>query len=657
MAKAPRGWSVRSRLLIIALLPMLILMPLLIGITMQRWLWRTDQILAARVASDLTVAQQYLAHLIDSTGRQVAAFGQSAEFRDHAADDISDFLAANRRELGLDYLLLLDASGRPLTPADAQPTLPVGTGITLLDASTLTALSPQLAERARIPLIATPASAPDGREAETRGMVIHTTSPVSLPDGDTALLAGGVLLNNNTGFTDRINELVYPTADSNMQRAVAGGFDHGVTTLFLDDTRIATTLRPSGDTRAIGTRASAEVRDQVLIQGGSWHDTAFVVSEWYISAYEAIADMNGARVGMLYTGIPKAPYAAARKVTWAITGGAFLAAVLLALPLFLHWARGIFRPLEAMGRTISRVELGDMNARTLTAPPPGPDEILRLARHLDRLLDLLQQRDRDLRGLNANLNKRVEERTADLTRVNTALEAATRQLVLSEKLATIGEVTAGVAHEINNPLAVIQGNLEVVGMVLADHGGNAATELALIDEQIRRIGALVNQLLQFARPEEFDHGPDTDPAQVAQGLRPLVQHLLNGIELQTNIHSTRHVRMNIHELQQILVNLAVNAIQAMPHGGTIFLSCKDARSEDGRDGVALTLRDTGTGMDKATLARIFDPFFTTRGTSGTGLGLSICQTLVNRHAGKMFAQSTPGQGTAFSVWLPAESPA
>ncbi len=80
MAKAPRGWSVRSRLLIIALLPMLILMPLLIGITMQRWLWRTDQILAARVASDLTVAQQYLAHLIDSTGRQVAAFGQSAEF-------------------------------------------------------------------------------------------------------------------------------------------------------------------------------------------------------------------------------------------------------------------------------------------------------------------------------------------------------------------------------------------------------------------------------------------------------------------------------------------------------------------------------------------------------------------------------------------------
>ena len=649
---ARRGRSVRARLLIIALLPMLILMPLLIGITTQRWLWRTDQILAARVASDLTVAQQYLAHLIDSTGGQVAALGQSAAFRDLTADDPDHFLATSRQRLGLDYLLLLDGSGRARTPDEV--TLPTGTGIALLEAPTLTALSQPLAAGARIPLIATPASAPDGRQAETRGMVIHATSPVTLPGGDTALLAGGILLNNNTGFIDRINELVYPAADSNMQRVLAGGFDHGVTTLFLGDTRIATTLRPSGSARALGTRASAEVRDRVLVEGGSWHDTAFVVSEWYISAYEAITDISGARVGMLYTGIPKAPYTAARKVTWAITGGAFLVALLLSLPLFLHWALGIFRPLEAMGRTMSRVERGDMDARTLTDPPPGPDEMLRLARHLDRLLDLLQQRDRDLRALNADLNTRVEERTADLTRANLALEAATRQLILSEKLATIGEVTAGVAHEINNPLAVIQGNLEIVGMVLADHGGDAATELALIDEQIRRIGALVNQLLQFARPEEFDHGPDTDPAQVAQGLRPLIQHLMAGIELQCDIRSTRRVRMNIHELQQILVNLAVNAIQAMPQGGTIFLTCKEAAAQDGRDGVRLTLRDTGTGMDKDTLSRIFDPFFTTRGTRGTGLGLSICQTLVNRHMGRLDVQSTPGQGTTFSVWLPAE---
>ena len=591
---ARRGRSVRARLLIIALLPMLILMPLLIGITTQRWLWRTDQILAARVASDLTVAQQYLAHLINSTGGQVAALGQSAAFRDLTADDPDHFLATSRQRLGLDYLLLLDGSGRALTPDEV--TLPTGTGIALLEAPTLAALSQPLAERARIPLIATPASAPDGRQAETRGMVIHATNPVTLPGGDTALLAGGILLNNNTGFIDRINELVYPAADSNMQRILAGGFDHGVTTLFLGDTRIATTLRPSGSARALGTRASAEVRDRVLVEGGSWHDTAFVVSEWYISAYEAITDISGARVGMLYTGIPKAPYTAARKVTWAITGGAFLVALLLSLPLFLHWARGIFRPLEAMGRTMSRVERGDMDARTLTDPPPGPDEMLRLARHLDRLLDLLQQRDRDLRALNADLNTRVEERTADLTRANLALEAATRQLSLSEKLATIGEVTAGVAHEINNPLAVIQGNLEIVGMVLADHGGDAATELALIDEQIRRIGALVNQLLQFARPEEFDHGPDTDPAQVAQGLRPLIQHLMAGIELQCDIRSTRRVRVNIHELQQILVNLAVNAIQAMPQGGTIFLTCKDAAAQDDRDGVRLILRDTGTGM-------------------------------------------------------------
>src|SRR5690606_7347302 len=126
-----------------------------------------DQILAARVASDLTVAQQYLAHLIDSTGGQVAALGQSAAFRDLTADDPDHFLATSRQRLGLDYLLLLDGSGRALTPDEV--TLPTGTGIALLEAPTLAALSQPLAERARIPLIATPASAPDGRQAETRG--------------------------------------------------------------------------------------------------------------------------------------------------------------------------------------------------------------------------------------------------------------------------------------------------------------------------------------------------------------------------------------------------------------------------------------------------------------------------------------------------------
>jgi signal transduction histidine kinase len=628
--------SVRSRLLVIALLPMLLVLPLLIGITMQRWIWRTDQILTARVASDLTVARQYLAHLTDSTAAGVAALGASAAFRDRIGPEPAAFLEESRRRLGLDYLVLGDATG--------SPALPARTGLAVLEAATLGALSPGLAERARVPH----AGAAGG--CEDRALVIHAVSPVTLPGGAAAQLSGGILLNNNTGFIDRINALVYPPPEGH---AGVGSFDQGVTTLFLDDLRIATTLRPSGGERALGTRASAAVRDRVLIGGESWHDTAYVVNAWYISAYEALADPQGRRVGMLYTGIPRAPYTAARQVTWAVIGGAFALAAGLSLPLFLHWARGIFGPLEAMGRTMSRAEAGEMGAPT-RVPAGGADEIVHLARHLDRLLGLLQQRDSDLRALNADLNRRVEARTADLTEANRALEAATRQLVLAEKLATIGEVTAGVAHEINNPLAVIQGNMEVLRLILEEQGSAAETEIALIDDQIRRIGALVNQLLQFARPEEFAGDPPlTDPATAAAGLRPLISHLLKGVTLVSDLRSTREVAMNLHALQQILVNLATNAVQAMPQGGRLALSTQDAAHEDGRPGVCLTLSDTGTGMDAQTLAHVFDPFFTTRGTRGTGLGLSICQALTARAGGRLSARSRPGEGTTFTLWLPA----
>ncbi|MFE3838277.1 sensor histidine kinase [Pseudogemmobacter sonorensis] len=667
MAETPPWQSVRTRLLVIALLPTLLLMPLLMGVTMQRWTWRTDQILAARVGSDLTVAQQYLSHLVDNTAQGIDGLARSARLRDALAEgpgQVGPALSAS----GLDFLILTDEGGRVLAAHPAPPNagaaspLPpesplilaarageVAAGIEILSPEALTALSPALAERARVALRSDP------EEAESRGMVILAAAPVALPRGQ-GVLAGGILLNRNDDFVDRINDLVYPATNPGIT-GDTGGFDHGVTTLFLGDTRIATTLRPSGRERALGTRASAEVRARVLGTGEAWRNTAFVVDDWYVSAYDAIIDSRGARVGMLYTGFPRAPYSAARRVTWAIAGLAFLAIGALSVPLFLHWARGIFRPVEAMGITIGLVEAGDMDARS--GAPPGADELIHLARHLDRLLDLLQQRDRELRGLNRDLNARVEVRTAELRHANLALEAATRQLVLSEKLATIGEVTTGIAHEINNPLAVIQGNLEVLRMVMAarpnDGLDDCATEFALIEDQIRRIGVLVSQLLQFARPEEFAaDGAPTDPAEVCRGLRPLIRHLLEpgGIVLASDLRSTRPVGMSPHEMQQVLVNLAVNAIQAMPEGGELHLTCEDAPAPDGREGVRITLRDTGTGMDEATLARIFDPFFTTRRTLGSGLGLSICQTLVNRQNGELRATSRPGAGASFTVWLP-----
>ncbi|RJL11089.1 sensor histidine kinase [Paracoccus siganidrum] len=638
--------SVRHRLLAIALLPMLVILPLLLGVTMLRWTAKFDDLLNTKVNSDLTVARQYLARILETTGERVEALGQSTALAELAElpDRLPALLEESRAEMGLDFLYLatpdqlLATSPPGARPPAAGHVLDAAwqghstTGIDIVSAADLAAILPDLAAQARVPLVPTPNAVPTARAEEDRGMIVHTASPVVLPDGSRAILAGGLLLNRNLDFIDRINDLVY------REGSLPDG-SQGTATLFLDDVRISTNVRLFEGSRALGTRVSAEVREAVLGQGRTWLDSAFVVNDWYISAYEPITDSSGARVGMLYVGFLEAPFAEARRSTlWLVVLG-FLAVTAISVPIFLRWARGVFRPVERMTATIAAVEGGDLDART--GLDCRGDELSRVAHHFDQLLDRLQERERELRDWNDELNARVEE--------------TTRRLILSEKLATIGEITASVAHEINNPVAVIQGNLDLLREMLGEDARKAETEFRLLDEQVHRIGQIVGRLLQFARPEEYAGWAErSDPRGVIADCLPLVRHLLGrgGVSLRQDTRSGRMVLMNRTELQQVLINLIVNAINAMPEGGEIVISTEDAE-QGGVPGVRLRVTDTGMGMQDAVLARIFEPFFTTRAAGdGTGLGLSICRTLIERSGGAISAESRPGQGTTFTLWLP-----
>ena len=309
-------------------------------------------------------------------------------------------------------------------------------------------------------------------------------------------------------------------------------------------------------------------------------------------------------------------------------------------------------PLERMTGTITKVEEGDLSART--ALPNANDEIGRVALHLDSLLDQLQERDRSLREWNDELNKRVDERTHELQLANRQLEATTKQLIMSEKLAAIGEITAGVAHEINNPIAVMQGNLDVVRNLIGEKADIVRTEFRLLDEQIYRISQIVTKLLQFARPEEYAGYVERYAIENAiSDCLPLVQHLLNKADINVvrNDSAGGLVLMNRTELQQVIVNLIVNAIHAMPNGGRLTLRTFD-KIEGGNRGLVTEIADTGIGMPADVLEKIFDPFFTTKRREGTGLGLSISQTLITRQGGRISVESEPGKGTTFSIWLP-----
>lgn len=659
-----RGRSVRFRLLAIALLPMLVILPLLLGVAIYRWNAKFDATLISKVNGDLTIAHQYLARILEKTGVQIRALSLSARFHEVLAPDargsLQDLLDETRREIGLDFLYLTNGRGDVLAsspPLQHQPRSdwPIivsalsgqvpATGVDIFGNDELAAISPALAERARLDLVPTPNAVPTDRSTETRGMVVHAASRAMLPDGGAAALVGGTLLNQNLEFIDTINDLVYRAA------SLPEG-SQGTATLFLDDVRISTNVRLFEGRRALGTRVSAAVRSAVLGEGRTWLDSAFVVNDWYISAYEPLVDSYGKRVGMLYVGFLEKPFSEAKYQTLVIIVAAFIAITAATVPIFLRWATSIFMPLERVTATIAEVERGNLSART--SMPVLGDEIGRVAVHLDSLLDQIQERDRQLREWNEELNVRVRERTRDLEHANLKLEATTKQLIMSEKLAAIGEITAGVAHEINNPIAVMQGNLDVIRSVFGADADKAKVEFRLLDEQIHRISQIVTKLLQFARPEEYAGYVERHaPASVISDCLPLVQHLLNKTEIAVvrDDRANRLVLMNRNELQQVLVNLIVNAIHAMPDGGTLTLRSFDAE-RDGHRGVAIEVADTGIGMSTEVIEKIFDPFYTTKRRQGTGLGLSISQTLIERQGGQITAESRVGSGSTFTVWLP-----
>lgn len=470
-------------------------------------------------------------------------------------------------------------------------------------------------------------------------MVVLASAPVVAADGRAlGHVQAGVLLNRNLPFIDHINGIVYP------EGSLPFG-SQGTATLFLDDVRISTNVRLFGadpTNRAIGTRVSQTVRDAVLGQGDTWLDRAFVVSDWYVSGYQPLADGAGQRVGMLYVGFLEQPFTLLKYGALAAIGLTFFAVMVAAALVSLRGARGIFKPIEQMAQTMQRVESGEMDSRV--GHVRSNDEIGQLAGHLDHLLDVIADKTRALERWNAELDAKVAERTREL-------QAAQQQLLRSEKLAAVGQLTASIAHEVNNPIAVIQGNLDLARELLGDDAKRVAGELRLVDEQVERMRLIVTQLLQFARPNEFaGYVDNVDTAQALDSCLVLVAHLLSrtNIVLLKQLHATGQPAINRNELQQVVVNLLVNAIHAMPEGGTLTLATRDAGDEQ----VEIDVVDTGAGLAPELLAELFQPFVT-RKKDGTGLGLWISRGIVERYGGDIRAANRDDgvAGAVFTVVL------
>lgn len=650
--------SIRIRLLLLALLPLAVILPVLLAVLAIGGGDYLDRLLITKVRSDLAVAHGYFERVAEGVGRSVEGLAGSERLARILAQPGAERIGATatlldhaRQGQKLDFLYFLDVDRNSLA-AEAWAVLvsakngQARTEADVFSAAQLQLLDPQLAEQARTSIIPTTNAAPDQRVIEDRGLVIHSAAPVHDSSGKLiGVLAGGVLLNKNLAFIDRLNEIVYPE-----EGLMLGS--QGTATLFLGDVRIATNVRLFEGGRAIGTRVSAAVHQAVLDQGHTWLDRAFVVTDWYVSAYEPLIDSQGQRIGMLYVGFLEAPFANAKHRALALVIGLFALAMLLAGIFAILWARRVFRPIERMHATMTAIEQDDVSARI--GPVSSRDELGDLAAHFDRLLDRLQAQAASLKRWGNSLDAQVANRTAALEQAVSDLKAAQSQLVMNEKLAAIGQLTAGVAHEINNPVAVIQGNLDVLRDILGVATEPVQPEIRLIQEQVHRIRLIVAKLLQFARPQDYvGYLEPVAPAQLIQDSLLLVGHLLKRgtIAIEQHLDSVRTVLCNRNELQQVLINLMVNAIQAMPDGGRLTLAAEDWDEADMPVGLRLVVSDTGPGLSASERERLFKPFYTAKKPDGTGLGLWVSLSLVERYGGKITVDNETKQGSRFIVWL------
>jgi len=658
--------TVRYKLLVLVLFPILLVMPIVLVMAIYWGKSFTYDQLFIKVNTDLTVANDVFQRLRQDYLNRLERLAESYVFRtslevSNAAaihQQLSDLKIAS----GFTYLHIVDASGNRLyeegasgrvrsstallTAAQGQATA----GIEIFSARELAVESPFLARNIELPLLDTPRARPTERKIEDRGMMIRAIYPIKHASGRiVALLDGGVLLNSNFGFVDAIRKLVYGPGS-----LMEGGI--GTVTVFLDDVRISTNVPLAPGERALGTRVSEEVRSKVLDQGQIWIDRAFVVNDWYISAYEPIINENGQRVGMLYSGYLEAPHTQRLWQALIILVCLFMILMMLSALVAIRGAKSIFKPIEAMSAVVQATRSGGAQRIGHVA---SQDEIGALAREFDVMLDLLQERSQQIQDWADQLEDKVAERTVELEHKNADLRHTIRvlrqtrqQLVVAEKLAALGELTAGVAHEINNPTQVILGNMDMLVAELGATLDPVRDEVELIIQQVYRIQAIINNLLQYARPNEYaGYLNEVDVNTLVDETLKLVQHLrsANRFSTELQLNATRTVQINQQELQQVMVNLLVNAVHALPaQHGKIRIATRDWENR----GVAINIRDNGTGMDEDQLSHIFNPFYSTKEQGeGSGLGLSVSYGLIRRYGGNITVKSTLGKGSEFTIWL------
>ena len=492
-----------------------------------------------------------------------------------------------------------------------------------------------LPKQALIHLIKTKKAKPPDKKLETSGMVLIAACPIySSANQLIGVLYGGRLLNNDFKIVDHIWEIAFKGEKFHSQEI-------GTVTIFLNSLRISTNVKTKDGKPAIGTSVSEEVYNAVVKRGEQWSYRAFVVNDWYISEYKPIFNYDGEIIGILYVGLLEKAYISIRnKVIYTFFAIATFGFVVIIVISYLL-TRSITKPLSEMVEVTNSIAAGNLEQEIKVE---SKDEIGQLAYSFNRMVVSLRKMRKELEEWGNTLEQKVKERTEELASMQ-------HTLMQSQRLASIGKLAAGIAHEINNPLG---GILVLSSLVLEDlppdnpHREN----LQEVIKQTMRCRDIVKGLLQFSRLEEGK----TEYVNVNQ----VLNNTLSLIEKQALFHNVRLTK-NFQEdipsilgdnsqLQQVFMNIILNAVQAMDEVGILTLT---TYHEKKNDMVVIDISDTGCGIPEELIDHIFDPFFTTKEVGeGTGLGLAIAYGIISKHNGRMTVKSKVNEGTTFTIKIP-----
>ena len=543
-----------------------------------------------------------------------------------------------KNQEGLDILTLTDAAGNvilrtsyidnvgdnqshdELIKAVMEDREPIASTI-LISRKDLYEESPLLAQNAHFQFIETPRARPRDEIEETDGMMLKAASPVFDSQNNLiGILYGGTLLNRNFEIVDKVKDTVF-------EKVKYKSKDIGTATIFQDDVRISTNVKNDNGTRALGTRVTQEVYDRVVNEGEPWIGRAYVVNDWYITAYEPIKDVTDQIIGILYVGILEEKYNDIRQQTILTFVAINIAGALVSLIVSYFIAQRILVPIFMLLNASKAVTGGDLNAKVEINTN---DELEDLADSFNAMAQALKKRDEQLK------------------------EFATQRIMASERLALIGQLSANVAHELNNPLTGIVTYSHLI-LEEIECDDPQRTSIEKIVGQATRCRDIIRGLLDFSRQRK--------PNKTLSNINTVMEQCLSFVENQAlflNIKINKNFQEDLpmivvdpSQIERVVMNMIINAAEAMDGSGELILA---TRSGPYSEHIELEFRDTGQGISSENLDKIFDPFFTTKDVGhGTGLGLAISYGVIKAHNGTVSVESEVGKGTAFIVRLPMKA--